>query len=119
MEFPSSDTDQLVERAHRGESAATQQLFAKHRSQLKRMVSVRIDPRVATRVDPSDIVLYEIEQVLLHGDLLLDFISFLGHRLHTVLTLGFGELLEFVARIRSFATVPENGFFGISGASIM
>jgi RNA polymerase sigma-70 factor (ECF subfamily) len=50
------DIDQLVERAGRGDTSATEQLFANHRQQLRRMVSVRIDPRIAARVDPSDVV---------------------------------------------------------------
>ncbi len=56
MNSPSLDTDQLIERAGRGDASATQQLFARHRRQLKRMVSARIDPRLAARVDPSDVV---------------------------------------------------------------
>jgi RNA polymerase sigma-70 factor (ECF subfamily) len=50
------ETDELVERAARGEDAARHQLLARHRDRLKRMVAVHLDRRLAARVDPSDIV---------------------------------------------------------------
>jgi RNA polymerase sigma-70 factor (ECF subfamily) len=52
----SGSTDLLVERAVHGDSDAVERLFAKYRDQLKRMVAVRMDPRLAARLDPSDIV---------------------------------------------------------------
>jgi RNA polymerase sigma-70 factor (ECF subfamily) len=51
-----SDTDELLTRAGHGDKAARSQLLARHRSRLRRMVAVRLDPRLAARVDPSDVV---------------------------------------------------------------
>ena len=50
------DTDQLLARASQGDGAARQQLLARHRDRLRRMVSLRLDRRLAARVDPSDVV---------------------------------------------------------------
>jgi len=50
------DTDQLLTRAADGDSSACQQLLARHRDRLRRMVAVRLDPRLAARLDPSDVV---------------------------------------------------------------
>ena len=50
------DTEQLLDRAARGDSSATEQLFDRHRERLLRMVTVRLDRRLSARVDPSDIV---------------------------------------------------------------
>jgi RNA polymerase sigma-70 factor, ECF subfamily len=50
------DTEQLLERAGRGDVAARQQLLIQHRDRLRRMVALRLDRRLAARVDPSDIV---------------------------------------------------------------
>jgi len=50
------DTEELVERASQGDSKARQELLGRHRSRLRRMVAVRMDPRVCARVDPSDVV---------------------------------------------------------------
>ena len=53
---PSPDTDHLLEAVRRGDSAARGQLLERHRPKLRRMVAVRIDRRLAARVDPSDVV---------------------------------------------------------------
>jgi len=50
------DTEQLLAQAGRGDSAARQQLLAGYRDRLRRMVALRLDRRLAARVDPSDIV---------------------------------------------------------------
>jgi RNA polymerase sigma-70 factor, ECF subfamily len=50
------DTDWLIDQVIRGDVAARQQLLARHRDRLRRMVAVRLDRRVAVRVDPSDVV---------------------------------------------------------------
>jgi len=50
------DTEQLLERVVTGDSAARDELLQRHRSRLRRMVVVRVDPRLAARVDPSDVV---------------------------------------------------------------
>jgi RNA polymerase sigma-70 factor, ECF subfamily len=46
----------LLDRASSGDSLARQQLLARHREQLLRMVARRIDSRVAARIDASDVV---------------------------------------------------------------
>ena len=55
MERADPDTD-LIERARRGDEAARQALLVQHRDRLRRMVAVRLDPRISARVDPSDVV---------------------------------------------------------------
>jgi RNA polymerase sigma-70 factor, ECF subfamily len=50
------DTDQLLDRVAQGESSAAATLLDRHRQRLRRMVQLRIDPRLAARLDPSDIV---------------------------------------------------------------
>ena len=50
------DTDQLLDRVVQGESSAAAALLTRHEQRLRRMVSLRLDPRLAARVDPSDVV---------------------------------------------------------------
>jgi RNA polymerase sigma-70 factor (ECF subfamily) len=50
------DTDWLVEQARSGDVEARKDLMERHRSRLRQMVSLRLDPRLAARVDPSDVV---------------------------------------------------------------
>ena len=50
------DTEQLLAQAVAGSAEARDQLLAVYRSRLKRMVAIRMDPRLAARVDPSDVV---------------------------------------------------------------
>jgi RNA polymerase sigma-70 factor, ECF subfamily len=50
------DTEQLIERAARGDDGARQDLLALHRDRLRRMVRVYLDRRVAARVDASDVI---------------------------------------------------------------
>jgi RNA polymerase sigma-70 factor (ECF subfamily) len=50
------ETDALLARAAGGDPSAGQQLLARYRDRLRRMVAVRLDPRVAARLDPSDVV---------------------------------------------------------------
>lgn len=56
MTSPTPDTEELVERASRGDSSARQELLVRHRDRLRNMVRVRLDCRLAARVDPSDVV---------------------------------------------------------------
>src|SRR6476619_211078 len=53
---PDSDTQELLDRSTGGDDAACQALLARHRARLRRMVEVRLDRRLAPRVDPSDVV---------------------------------------------------------------
>ncbi|MGI9516877.1 MAG: sigma-70 family RNA polymerase sigma factor [Pirellulaceae bacterium] len=50
------DTDRLVVLARGGDKSAERQLLTRHRDRLKRMIAVFLDPRVAPRVDPSDVL---------------------------------------------------------------
>ena len=52
----SAGTEELLARAGEGDDVARQQLFAQHRDRLRRMVAIRLDRRVAVRIDPSDVV---------------------------------------------------------------
>jgi RNA polymerase sigma-70 factor (ECF subfamily) len=51
-----SQTEELIRRAQAGEHSAVNALFRSHRARLRRMVAIRMDPRLATRVDASDVV---------------------------------------------------------------
>jgi RNA polymerase sigma-70 factor (ECF subfamily) len=56
MENTDQDIEQLLVRARRGEESAQEALLIQHRERLRRMVAVRLDPRISARVDPSDVV---------------------------------------------------------------
>src|SRR6516162_6167392 len=56
MESTDKDIEQLLARARSGEEAAQEALLVQHRERLRRMVAVRLDPRISARVDPSDVV---------------------------------------------------------------
>jgi RNA polymerase sigma-70 factor (ECF subfamily) len=62
------DAEELLRLAGTGDAAARQQLLILHRDRLRRMVAVRLDPRLAARVDPSDVV----QEALLAADRKLD-----------------------------------------------
>ena len=51
-----TDTGELLARAGRGDQVACQQLLDRHRQRLRRMVALRLDRRLAARLDPSDVV---------------------------------------------------------------
>jgi RNA polymerase sigma-70 factor (ECF subfamily) len=63
-----SDTQNLIDRAGRGDEAARHQLLEQYRDYLRRMVAVRLDRRLAPRMDASDIV----QEALLEADRRLD-----------------------------------------------
>jgi len=50
------ETDQLLARAGRGDASARGRLLEYHRGRLRGLVALRLDPRLAARVDPSDLV---------------------------------------------------------------
>jgi RNA polymerase sigma-70 factor (ECF subfamily) len=56
MTFSDYDTEVLIERAQGGDDSACQQLLIRHRPRLRRMIAVRLDNRLAARIDPSDVV---------------------------------------------------------------
>ena len=49
-------TDDLLRKARAGDAAALGALFAHHRDRLRQMVRLRLDRRVAGRLDPSDVL---------------------------------------------------------------
>src|SRR6266436_992052 len=51
-----ADTEELLNHAERGDDAAREELLMHHRNRLKRMIAIRLDRRMAARVDPSDVV---------------------------------------------------------------
>ena len=71
MPIQKPDTDELLRRVNAGDASAAGALLDRHRARLRQMVAVRIDPRLAARVDPSDVVqeaLAEASRKLLTGD---------------------------------------------------
>src|SRR4051794_18701104 len=64
----SPDTDELLDRTAGGDRQARDALLQRHRGRLRRMVEVRMDPRLAARLDPSDIV----QEALAEADRRLD-----------------------------------------------
>jgi RNA polymerase sigma-70 factor (ECF subfamily) len=52
----SPETQELLDRAGRGEAAAVERLLDVHREPLRRMIGLRLDPALAARVDASDVV---------------------------------------------------------------
>jgi RNA polymerase sigma-70 factor (ECF subfamily) len=50
------DSSALLSFASAGDAGARDHLLARHRDRLRRMIAVRLDPRLAPRVDPSDVV---------------------------------------------------------------
>src|SRR5262245_141591 len=50
------DTDELLAAAEAGDTAARGRLLDRHRARLRRMVALRLDARLAARLDPSDVV---------------------------------------------------------------
>jgi RNA polymerase sigma-70 factor (ECF subfamily) len=66
--IPEPDTEQLLDAASRGDAQARGRLLGRHRKRLNRMVSVRLDRRLAARVDPSDVV----QETLFEADRRLD-----------------------------------------------
>jgi RNA polymerase sigma-70 factor (ECF subfamily) len=62
------DTDELLERTGAGDRSARGALLQRHRERLKRMVGLRMDARLAARLDPSDVV----QEVLAEANRRLD-----------------------------------------------
>jgi RNA polymerase sigma-70 factor (ECF subfamily) len=50
------NTEQLLERVARGEREARGALLLRHRHRLRQMIALRLDSRLAARIDPSDVV---------------------------------------------------------------
>jgi RNA polymerase sigma-70 factor (ECF subfamily) len=56
MDNNSADTARLLEQARAGDQAALNELFARHRTRLRRMVELRLDRRLQARIDASDVI---------------------------------------------------------------
>jgi RNA polymerase sigma-70 factor (ECF subfamily) len=56
MPDPKPDTDHLLQRTAAGDNSAAEELLARYRPRLRRMVVVHLDQRISARVDPSDVV---------------------------------------------------------------
>jgi RNA polymerase sigma-70 factor (ECF subfamily) len=52
----SPETDALLEAVRHGNMPALERLLIRHRDELRSFVEMRLDPRLAARVDPSDVV---------------------------------------------------------------
>ncbi len=56
MRGNSDETQSLLERAKNGDQATFEALFRRHRTRLLQAIALRMDPRVAARVDASDVL---------------------------------------------------------------
>jgi RNA polymerase sigma-70 factor, ECF subfamily len=65
---PDPDSDELLRGCAAGDRDARVALLERHRRRLRRMVAVRMDPRLAARLDPSDLV----QETLAEADRRLD-----------------------------------------------
>ena len=52
----SADTVRLLEKARAGDQVALNELFARYRDRLRRMVDLRIDRQLQARIDASDVI---------------------------------------------------------------
>jgi RNA polymerase sigma-70 factor (ECF subfamily) len=62
------DTEELLRRARAGDGHARGVLLERHRSRLRRLIALRLDPRLAARLDASDV----IQEALAEADRRLD-----------------------------------------------
>jgi RNA polymerase sigma-70 factor (ECF subfamily) len=56
MAEPDPQPDDLPARLTQGDAAALGELFEQHRERLRRMVALRLDPRLRGRLDPTDVI---------------------------------------------------------------
>jgi RNA polymerase sigma-70 factor (ECF subfamily) len=56
MDIQVVETSELLARAKAGNLQALNEIFARHRDRLRRMVDIRLDRRLVARVDPSDVI---------------------------------------------------------------
>ena len=59
----STDTQILLDQAKQGDETAVNQLLARHREAIRRLIDLRLDPAIVQRVDASDVV----QEVLLEA----------------------------------------------------
>jgi RNA polymerase sigma-70 factor (ECF subfamily) len=65
---PGPDTNHLLEFVRQGNQTAREQVLARHRDRLRKMVAFHMDRRLAARFDPSDVV----QEALAEADRRLD-----------------------------------------------
>jgi RNA polymerase sigma-70 factor (ECF subfamily) len=56
MTIAEPNTDELLDRTEAGDQSARARLLSRHRQKLRNLIAVRMDPRLAARIDPSDVV---------------------------------------------------------------
>src|SRR6516164_9758346 len=56
MDNNSAETARLLEQARAGDQTALNEVFARHRERLRRMVELRLDRRLQARIDASDVI---------------------------------------------------------------
>ena len=56
MDNSPEETRMLVDRTRNGDSSAFEELFNRHRGRLQKAIAIRMDRRVAARVDVSDVL---------------------------------------------------------------
>ena len=56
QEGDSAQTAQLLQEARAGRPGAADRLLDRHRDYVRRLIEVRLDPRLRSRLDPSDVV---------------------------------------------------------------
>ena len=56
MESNSGETARLLDLARGGDKGALNEVFARHRRRLRRMVELRLDRRLQARIDASDVI---------------------------------------------------------------
>jgi RNA polymerase sigma-70 factor (ECF subfamily) len=56
MDAGSTDSEDLLGRAKAGDDRALADLFARHRVRLERMIRLRLDRRLHSRLDPADVL---------------------------------------------------------------
>jgi RNA polymerase sigma-70 factor (ECF subfamily) len=68
MAAAAPDTEELLRRAGGGDAGARGAVLDRHRRRLRHMIACRMDPRLAARLDPSDVV----QETLAEADRRLD-----------------------------------------------
>src|SRR5688500_5468825 len=58
-----TDTQVLLDQARQGDASAVEQLLARHREPIRRLIDLRLDPAIVQRLDASDVV----QEVLLEA----------------------------------------------------
>ena len=56
MDDPTDIASGLLQQAKSGDLSAVGRLFDQHRARLRRIIEIRLDPRLEARIDPSDVL---------------------------------------------------------------